>query len=121
MRLNRFGVETTSFIAALFLSVTTSAKTLAAQSNWKEEWDKTLRVAEAEGQLTLYGCCYEYDRIVEEFKKKHPKIKVTTVLGAGGELGARGLAERRGEKYIVDVFGACGDTFYDVLYEMPAY
>jgi hypothetical protein len=37
-----------SFIGALFLFVTTSTKTLAAQSNWKEEWDKTLRVAEAE-------------------------------------------------------------------------
>src|SRR5262245_26422556 len=116
-----FNRSAVSFICALLIFLMPFVENFTAQSNWKEEWDKTLRVAEAEGQLTLYGCCSEYDRIVEEFKKKHSKIKVTTVLGAGGQLGARGLAERRGEKYIVDVFGACGDTFYDVLYEMPAY
>ena len=44
------------------------------QSNWQAEWDKTLRAAESEGQLTLYGCCYEYDRVIEGFKKKYPKI-----------------------------------------------
>jgi hypothetical protein len=33
-----------------------------AQSDWKAEWDKIVRSAEAETQLTLYGCCYEYDR-----------------------------------------------------------
>src|SRR5215831_21132658 len=79
-----------SLISALLIFLMLFAETLAAQSNWKDEWDKTLRVAEAEGQLTLYGCCYEYDRIVEEFKKKHPKIKVTTVLAAGGQFGRTG-------------------------------
>ena len=43
---------------------------------------------------------------LKEFKKRCPKIKVTTVLGAGGQLGARVLAERRGEKYLPDVFSA---------------
>src|SRR6266545_5793327 len=43
---------------------------VSAQSNWKEEWDKAIRSAESEEQLTLYGCCYEYDRIVEGFKKE---------------------------------------------------
>ena len=82
--------------------------------------EKTLRGAEAEGQLTLYGCCYEYDRILESFKKKYPKIKVTTVLGAGGQLGARVLAERRGEKYLPDVFSAGANTIHDVLYKAQA-
>src|SRR5262245_18413154 len=99
-----FNRSAVSFIGALLIFVIPFAETFAAQSNWKEEWDKTLRVAEAEGQLTLYGCCYEYDRIVEEFRKKHPKIKVKTVLGAGGQLGTRVLAERRGEEYLPDVF-----------------
>ena len=58
----------------------------SAQSPWKEEWDKTLRAAEVEGQVTLYGCCYDYDRVVEGFKKKYPKIKVATVLGSGNQL-----------------------------------
>src|SRR5215467_6934139 len=66
------------------------------------------------------GCCYEYDRIVDEFKKKHPKIKVTTVLGAGGQLGARVLAERRGDRYLPDVFSAGANTIHDVLYKARA-
>src|SRR5215467_13107169 len=66
------------------------------------------------------GCCYEYDRIVDEFKKKHPKIKVTTVLGAGGQLGARVLAERRGDKYLADVFSGGANTIHDVLYKAQA-
>jgi ABC-type Fe3+ transport system substrate-binding protein len=108
------------FVSALFVFVAISAEVLWAQSTWKEEWGKTLRAAEAEGQLTLYGCCYEYDRIFEGFKKKYPKIKVTTVLGSGGQLGARILAERRGEKYLPDVFSAGANTLHDVLYKAQA-
>jgi hypothetical protein len=57
---------------------------LQRQAGWKEDWEKTLRAAETEGQWTLYGCRYEYDRILEGFRKKYPKIKVTSVLGPGG-------------------------------------
>ena len=93
----RSAVGTICFIRALFIFVMSFPEILSAQSTSKEEWEKTLRAAEAEGQLTLYGCCYEYDRILEAFKKKYPKIKVATVLGPGGQLGSRILAERRGE------------------------
>ncbi len=90
---------------------------VSAQSNWKEEWDKAIRAAESEGQLTLYGCCYEYDRIVDGFKKKYPKIKVATVLGSGNQLATRLLAERRGEKYLPDVISAGANTIHDALYK----
>ncbi|MGH7765856.1 MAG: ABC transporter substrate-binding protein [Candidatus Binatia bacterium] len=93
---------------------------LPAQADWKKEWDNTVRAAEAEGQLTLYGCCYDYDRILEGFKKTFPKIKVTTVLGPGGQLGARILAERRADKYLPDVLGAGANTLHDVLYKANA-
>jgi iron(III) transport system substrate-binding protein len=94
--------------------------TLPAQTDWKKEWDNTVRAAEAEGQFTLYGCCYDYDRILEGFKKKYPKIKVATVLGSGGQLGARILAERRADKYLPDVLGAGANTIHDVLYKAHA-
>jgi ABC-type Fe3+ transport system substrate-binding protein len=117
MYFNRFAIDAISFISALFVFVVMFPDSLGAQAGWKEEWEKTLRVAEAEGQLTLYGCCYEYDRILEGFKKKYPKIKVSTVLGSGGQLGSRILAERRGEKYLADVFSAGANTLHDVLYK----
>ena len=120
MHFNRFAIDAIAFICALSICVVTFAASVEAQASWKEDWEKTLRGAEAEGQLTLYGCCYEYDRILESFKKKYPKIKVTTVLGAGGQLGARVLAERRGEKYLPDVFSAGANTIHDVLYKAQA-
>jgi iron(III) transport system substrate-binding protein len=120
MGFDRSALGVIVFVSALFVFVAISAEVLWAQSTWKEEWGKTLRAAEAEGQLTLYGCCYEYDRIFEGFKKKYPKIKVTTVLGSGGQLGARMLAERRGEKYLPDVFSAGANTLHDVLYKAQA-
>jgi iron(III) transport system substrate-binding protein len=120
MYFNRFAIDAIAFICALSVCVVTFADSVGAQAGWKEDWEKTLRGAEAEGQLTLYGCCYEYDRILERFKKQYPKIKVTTVLGAGGQLGARVLAERRGEKYLPDVFSAGANTIHDVLYKAQA-
>ncbi len=77
---------------------------VAAQSSWQAEWEKTLRAAEAEGQFALYGCCYDYDRVLEVFRKRYPKIKPNIVVAvAGNSLASRILAERRAEKYLVDV------------------
>ncbi len=120
MCFNRSAIDAISFIITVLVVVVTFPDILAAQVTWKEQWEKTLRAADAEGQLTLYGCCYEYDRILEGFNKKYPKIKVTTVLAPGGQLGARVLAERRGEKYLPDVFSAGANTIHDALYKAQA-
>jgi iron(III) transport system substrate-binding protein len=120
MCFNRSAIDAISFISTVLVFIVTFPDILAAQVTWKEQWEKTLRAADAEGQLTLYGCCYEYDRILEGFNKKYPKIKVTTVLGPGGQLGARVLAERRGEKYLPDVFSAGANTIHDALYKAQA-
>ena len=120
MCFNRSAIDAISFIITVLVFVVTFPDILAAQVTWKEQWEKTLRAADAEGQLTLYGCCYEYDRILEGFNKKYPKIKVTTVLAPGGQLGARVLAERRGEKYLPDVFSAGANTIHDALYKAQA-
>ena len=92
----------------------------SAQADRKAEWEKTLRAAEGEGQIVLYGCCYDYDRIVDGFRKKYPKIRVAAVLAPGSQIGTRILAERRGDKYIADVFGAGANTLHDVLYKARA-
>jgi len=98
-------------LAALFAEVT------SAQTNWQAEWDKTVRAAESEGQVTLYGCCYEYDRVLDGFKKKYPKIKVATVHASGNQLSTRILAERRGDKYLADVVSSGANTLHDALYK----
>jgi iron(III) transport system substrate-binding protein len=123
VRLSVFSIRQRSLIlfsASLIVIGALIPPLLLAQSKWQAEWDKTLRAAENEGQLTLYGCCYEYDRVIDGFKKKYPKIKVATVIGSGGELASRILAERRGEKYLLDVVGAGANTLHDALYKVNA-
>jgi iron(III) transport system substrate-binding protein len=105
---------------ALFLTVASWNARAYAQAGWQVEWDKTVRAAEVEGQLTIYGCCYEYDRIVDGFKKKYPKIKISTVIGSGNQLATRIIAERRGEKYIPDVVSSGANTLHDALYKANA-
>ena len=116
IRCNRATLLARAVVSAHMVFALLFSRVGFAQSDWKAEWDKIVRNAEAEAQLTLYGCCYEYDRILEGFKKKYPKIKVTTVLGSGNQLGTRILAERRGGKFLADVFSAGANTIHDVLY-----
>jgi len=70
---------------AIALWIVWSVPLVAAQSSWQAEWEKTLRAAEAEGQFALYGCCYDYDRVLEVFRKRYPKIKpnITSEKGLG--------------------------------------
>jgi hypothetical protein len=51
--------------------------------------------------------------------KEISENQVTTVLGSGGQLGSKILAERR-EKYLADVFSAGANTIHDVLYKAQA-
>ena len=69
------------------------------------------------GELVLYGCCYDYGRVIEGFKKQYPKIKVIAVMDSGNQLATRVFAERRGEKYLPDVFSSGANTLQDALYK----
>jgi iron(III) transport system substrate-binding protein len=105
-----------TLLALSIVLVLTFSTDTPAQSNWQAEWDRVQRAAENEEQLTHYGCCYDFDRVLEGFKKKFPKIKVVSVTGSGGQLSSRILAERRGERYIPDVVSAGANTLHDALY-----
>jgi iron(III) transport system substrate-binding protein len=74
----------------------------AAQEAWKAEWDKTVAAAKKEGKIVLY--MRRYDGVLKEFAKKYPEITPVIVTGEGGVLGARILAERRADKYLVDIY-----------------
>jgi len=84
-----------------------------AQDNWQAVWDKTLKAAEQEGQVTYSGCgSHEY---LGEFQRKYPKIKVESVAASCSEVISRIMAERRAEKYLTDIirFGlTSAHTFY---------
>jgi iron(III) transport system substrate-binding protein len=87
-----------------------------SKSSWQAEWDRTVRAAEQEGQVAVsiggYGAVLDSG----VFQKAYPKIKITSIAGAGTDLTARITAERRAGKYLLDVYNGGGNSLYQVLY-----
>lgn len=88
-----------------------------AKPNWQTEWDKTVRAAEQEGQVTV--SIGGYGAIIDSgaFQKLYPKIKITHMTGAGTDLTQRISAERRAGRYLVDVYNGGGNSLFQVLYQ----
>jgi iron(III) transport system substrate-binding protein len=68
----------------------------------REEWNRTIKESEKEGQLVLYAN-EGIEGSVEDFQKRFPKVKVVLVSGRSGQLVTRLMAERRAGKFIADV------------------
>ena len=107
------GLRTVFTFALLFALASSS---LAAQTDWKKDWEDTLTAAKKEGRLVLYGSA-DYEQLFGEFQKKYPEIKVTGVFGRGADVAKRILAERRAEKYLADVYVNGQGTGYNVLFK----
>jgi iron(III) transport system substrate-binding protein len=85
-----------------------------AQSDWEQEWERTVRAAKKEGQVVVYMSSHEPG--LEPFRKEYPEIKMVYVADRGTELVNRIAAERRAGKYIPDVVTA-GALNYNVLHK----
>jgi len=81
---------------------------------WQEGWEKILAAAKKEGQVTVYISGYE--AVLPEFEKEYPEIKLISVSGRGSQLAQRLITERRGDKYLADVFNAGGVTTHGQLH-----
>ena len=110
-------------VARLLLSLTVAllirSDSLAADAvgAWQDEWNRTLKAAEQEGQLILYSLSEIGEAISNTgFQKKFPKIKVSVVTARGGEHVSRIMAERRAGKFLADV-GNLGNTSPYTLYQ----
>ena len=68
----------------------------------RQEWNRTIKGAEKEGQLVLYAN-EGIEGSVEDFQKRFPRVKVVLVSGRSGQLVTRLMAERRAGKFIADV------------------
>jgi len=87
-----------------------------ARPGWQAEWEKTVKAAEQEGQVTIYISGYQELIDSGAFQKAYPRIKVVTVTGSGSQLAPRIAAERRAGKYLADVYNGGGNSLYQVLY-----
>src|ERR1051325_2408764 len=77
----------------------------AADSSWKQEWEKTVQAANKEGQVTAY--VYRYEAAFNAFRAEYPGIKLNTVSGSGSQLCPRLTAERGGRRTHTRRFVAC--------------
>jgi iron(III) transport system substrate-binding protein len=80
-------------------------KLLAAEppkAAWQAEWEKTVKAAEQEGQLTLYSN-EGIEASIKDFQNKFPKVRVVLISGRAGQLVTRLMAERRAGKYLADL------------------
>ncbi|HEY2922310.1 MAG TPA: extracellular solute-binding protein [Candidatus Binatia bacterium] len=81
---------------------------------WMAEWERTIKAAELEGEISYYTLGEV--GFLSEFEKKFPRIKVKVVQGRGNELLARIMTERRAGKYLADV-ARIGNTSPYSLYQ----
>src|SRR5919108_4311929 len=94
-------------VALLFCLVVSSFnRAVAAESKptWQAEWERAVKAAEEEGAVVIHMTKAFEPVFRENFQKKYPKIKVTALTGRGPELSQRVMNERRGGKYIADLY-----------------
>jgi len=108
------------FILLIALSLIAPRGTGGAAESGPSDWEKTLKSAEAEGEVTVY--VVDYPRFtVSQFQKAFPKIRLNQVDGPSGPaLSSRLMAERRAGKYQADVYVAGQGTHVSVLYPAKA-
>ena len=107
--------------SAFVIPIRDTAVAAEVKASWQEEWEKTVKAAEQEGQVVLYSLSEIGDAIANTgFQKKFPKIKISVVTARGGEHVSRLMAERRAGKFLADI-GNLGNTSPYTLYQSKAF
>jgi len=112
--INKCLMSTVSLFMWLLSPMGLGGNALEAQS--QSEWEKTVRAAEREGQVSVYTATRGAALRMEPFKKKYPKIKFITVSITPAQVSQRVLAERRAKKYLVDVVNTGANPNYQLFY-----
>jgi iron(III) transport system substrate-binding protein len=87
-------------ILNLFLAV--NAHGAEGLPMWQVEWESTLKKAQEEGNLSVYGSA-KYDLLFGEFQKLYPQIKVIVTTTRGSDVINRLMTERRAGRFFVDL------------------
>ena len=95
---------------AILLVLAGSERGLGADavSGSEQEWERTVKAAELEGQVVVYKIAQDAEW--HAFQKKFPKIKVVLIQGNAAQIQQRLLAERRAGKFLADVVRLGGGT-----------
>jgi hypothetical protein len=107
-----------SFLGFLFPVAT--AHTAEAKPSWQVTWENTLVAAKKEGQLNFYVGRYGSEKLLNEFRKEFPEIKVIGTNGTGNSLGTRIVAEARAGNVLADLYSGGAVTNFEILYKGKA-
>ena len=110
-----FGAVPELIFAGLLI---TFAPSFAAES--RSDWEKTVEAGKKEGQVNIYHWGAPSAIEAGIFQKAYPEIKVVTTVGVGTQLMQRLLAERRGDKFIADIYIA-GVATMATLYQAKVF
>ena len=64
-----------------------------SKSAWQADWDKIVIAAKKEGRLNFYVGRYGSEKLLNEFRKEFPEIRIVTTNGAGNSLGTPNAAK----------------------------
>ena len=88
-----------------------------SRPGWQAQWEKTVAAARKEGRLNLYVGRYGSEKLLGEFRKEFPEIKVVGTNGAGNSLGTRIVSEARAGAMLADLYSGGAVTNYEILYK----
>ncbi len=118
--MNRIGRYLTSaLLVFLFGSLILAGASRAAESksSWQIEWDKIVAAAKKEGRLNFYVGRYGSEKLLNEFRKEFPEIKIVGTNGAGNSLGTRIVSEVRAGNVLADLYSGGAVTNFEILYK----
>jgi iron(III) transport system substrate-binding protein len=111
-------------VLSLFMALYVSAHgarlfaATASSIDTQGEWERTLSLAEKEGQVTVYGPpAITYQNAINAFQGSFRNIKLVYVPGSGTDNSQRLLTERRAGKFLADIFIGGSGTLIEVLFE----
>ena len=117
---NRIGASIFLTVSMLLLGLLVPVGfILAADSKpaWQADWEKTVAAAKKEGRLNFYVGRYGSDKLLSEFRKEFPEIKIVSTNGAGNSLGTRIVAEARSGAMVADLYSGGAVTNFEFLYK----
>jgi iron(III) transport system substrate-binding protein len=94
-----------------------SALAAEAKPAWQSTWENTVAAAKKEGRLNFYVGRYGTDKLLNEFRKEFPEIKIVSTNGPGNSLGTRIVSEARAGNVVADLYSGGAVTNFEILYK----
>ena len=94
-----------------------SAHPAGVKPNWEVTWENTVAAAKKEGRLNFYVGRYGSEKLLNEFRKEFPEIKIVGTHGSGNSLGTRIVSEARAGQVLADLYSGGAVTNFEILYK----